>query len=208
MIPFIISLIIITFLVICITTNTSLYSCVEGFVNSITDSNFKNIENVTTSLDGGQYAVQSEYHDKHEAAEMIAELNNIIIHFIKHLRQKYPNDPRVIRIVNKYNPKVIMEGNPFNKENSTSYSISKGEQLVWCVRSKKDKQIHEKNLLMFVILHELSHIASKSYGHNEEFITNFKFILQEAIAEGIYVRENFFAKPREYCGMTIKTTPV
>lgn len=208
MIQFFISLIFITVVIIYLTTQTRFVGCIEGFINNIRDSNFKNIEKVITRLDGGQYAVQAEYDDKHEAAEMIAELNNIVLHFIDHLVQKYPSDPRVHRIKTKYNPKVITEGNPFNDENSTSYSISKGEQMVWCVRSKKDKKIHDKNLLMFVILHELSHVASVSYGHNAEFLKNFQFILREAIDEGIYVRQNFFAKPAEYCGMTIKTTPV
>ena len=34
---------------------------------------------------------------------------------------------------------------------------------------------------MFVIIHELSHIMSKSIGHNSEFYDNFKFLLKEAV---------------------------
>ena len=187
---------------------TSLRNCVESFVNSITDSNFKNIIDIKTGVDGEKYSVQSEFEDKDEAAEMIAELNNIVIVFIDNLYNKYPFDDRVKRLKRKYNPKKVIEGNPHNAENSTSYSISKGEQLVWCIRSKKNSNIHKKNLLMFVVIHELAHIASVNYGHGEEFLENFKFLLEEAIDDGIYVRQNFFAQPEEYCGMQIHTTPV
>ena len=34
---------------------------------------------------------------------------------------------------------------------------------------------------MFVALHEITHIMTKSIGHTEEFWRNFKFILQEAV---------------------------
>ena len=39
---------------------------------------------------------------------------------------------------------------------------------------------------MFVALHELSHVASKSIGHTDEFWDNFKFILIESEKIGIY----------------------
>ena len=95
-----------------------------------------------------------------------------------------------------------------NDNNSTSYSVAKGKKLVLCLRSKKDKRIHDKNLLIFVNIHELAHIMSISYGHNAEFMQNFKFLLNEAIEMGIYKKINFFAKPREYCGMTVSSSPV
>ena len=33
---------------------------------------------------------------------------------------------------------------------------------------------------MYVALHEVSHIATKSIGHNDEFWNNFKFMITEA----------------------------
>jgi predicted metal-dependent hydrolase len=61
---------------------------------------------------------------------------------------------------------------------------------------------------MFVVIHELAHLTSSSYGHNGEFKDNFKFLLQEAMENGFYNRIDFDKKNEEYCGMQITTTPI
>jgi hypothetical protein len=48
----------------------------------------------------------------------------------------------------------------------------------------------------------------KSYGHNQEFWENFKFILENAEAANIYSSEDYKKKPKEYCGMTISDNPL
>jgi len=180
----------------------------EDFVNSLTDSNFHHMEKVKAKVDDTEYYVQGNFDDKNDAANMIAELNGIVQHFITHLRKKYPTSAKIKRLALRYNPNTIMEGNPINNKNSTSYSIAKGKKVVFCVRSKHTRKIHKKNLLLFVVIHELSHIMSVSYGHNTEFMNNFKFLLDEAVKAGIYKRDNYFSNPKEYCGMTVSTTPI
>ena len=76
------------------------------------------------------------------------------------------------------------------------------------MRSKDDKKIHDKNLIMFVIIHELAHLASDTYGHNEEFMRNFRFLLQNALDMGYYQYINFMRSPKEYCGMQITSSPL
>ena len=61
---------------------------------------------------------------------------------------------------------------------------------------------------MFVALHELGHLMTKSIGHTEEFWKNFKFLLQEAIKIGIYTKDDFNKNPVEYCGTNITDTPL
>ena len=39
---------------------------------------------------------------------------------------------------------------------------------------------------MFVTIHELAHVMTKSIGHKTEFWDNFKFLLQEAKDSGIH----------------------
>src|SRR5438445_471854 len=52
----------------------------------------------------------------------------------------------------------------------TSYSINKGEQIVFCLRSKKDNNhLHDLNLLMYVALHEMAHVACPEIGHTDLF---------------------------------------
>ena len=56
---------------------------------------------------------------------------------------------------------------------------------------KKGSKLIDENTLMFVALHELSHVASKSIGHTDEFWNNFKFLIKEAETINIYVPENY-----------------
>ena len=60
---------------------------------------------------------------------------------------------------------------------------------------------------MFVALHELSHIATKSIGHTQEFWNNFKFIIANAKKIGIYTPENYKSAPKMYCGLKITDNP-
>ena len=60
---------------------------------------------------------------------------------------------------------------------------------------------------MFVAIHELSHVASESIGHNKEFWDNFKFLLKEATDAGVYKMVDYSSNNTEYCGMTITDNP-
>ena len=125
---------------------------------------------------------------------------------INYLANKYPDKDNVSRLKTKFNPSNIREAE--HEKNSTSYTINKGEMMHLCLRNKdKTKTIHEHNLLMFVIIHELAHIASKSIGHNDEFYDNFKFLLNEATELGIYKPVNFGNHPEEYCGIDVTNNP-
>ena len=175
---------------------------------SFDDVNEKLTKNITSGVDGNIYKIQEEFNDKFAAANMIAELNNIVLIFIKHLTKKFPNKMEIINLYKRYEPNNILEGTPNNTENNTSYSLGKGDKLVLCLRNKRSGKLHKKNLLMFVVLHELAHLMSESYGHNAEFIKNFKFLLNEAIIVGIYKKEDYRLNPVEYCGMILNSTPI
>ena len=86
----------------------------ENFVNSITDSNFRKIEKVMSKVDNIEYYVQGDYHNKDDAANMVSELNNTMLHFIKLLQQKYPNNARINRLAKRYDPEQLFEGNPIS----------------------------------------------------------------------------------------------
>lgn len=153
----------------------------------------------------GDYMVLNE-NDKDKAAAMLHLLIKDIKVLIKHLKQKYPNNPHVKLIVNRFNPKNISEGSPHNRD--FTYTENKGERLVMCLRDKKTMQLHNKNLLLFPLIHELAHQGVESYtGHGQEFVKVFKFLLREAKIIGIYKHIDFQNSPRKYCSMTIDTHP-
>ena len=88
----------------------------------------------------------------------------------------------------------------------TSYSVNKGEELAFCLKSKKTGELHDINLLMYVALHEMSHIACPEIGHGELFKEIFRFITLQAIEIGLYKKDDYGKNPSEYCGMTLSST--
>jgi len=88
----------------------------------------------------------------------------------------------------------------------TSYSVNKGEELAFCLKSKKTGQLHDINLLMYVALHEMSHIACPEIGHGDLFKNIFRFITKQAIKIGLYKEDDYSKNPTEYCGMTLSST--
>ena len=47
-----------------------------------------------------------------------------------------------------------------------------------------------------------------SIGHTPEFWANFRRMLQDAMAVGIYKNVNYARSPQPYCGITITDSPV
>ena len=120
--------------------------------------------------------------------------------------KKLPDDERVKRLVNGFNPQKIMETLPTSE--LTAYSENKGEKIAFCLnKNKVDDDLIDLNTLTFVAIHELSHIMTKSVGHKQEFWENFKFLLTNAKEAGIYNPVDYKKKPKEYCGMTINDNP-
>jgi hypothetical protein len=101
---------------------------------------------------------------------------------------------------------VIYETDP--ESNLTSYSVNKGEELSVCLKSKKTGKLHNTNLLMYVVIHEMAHFACPEIGHGELFKKIFRKFTQEAIKIGIYQKESFESNPVEYCGMILSSSIV
>jgi|UniRef100_A0A6C0JTR3 hypothetical protein len=162
-----------------------------------------NLLKVKSTIDNSDYYVQDK-EDAQDAANLIAKIKDKLKSLIEHLSKQYPSDERTIRIKKNYRENSLKEG--VDDPNYTSYSVNKGEQIILCLRNK-DK-LMDLNTMMFVVLHEIGHLASESIGHTDEFWSNFKWILEESINIGIYVRQDFDSKPVEYCGMSITSSPL
>tara|TARA_B100000524_G_scaffold329217_1_gene214344 strand:- start:10 stop:588 length:579 start_codon:yes stop_codon:yes gene_type:complete len=170
------------------------------------DSYHTDLVKETSSVDGKTYLVRN-LPDKKEAADLIANVKEKLVKLVDYLENKYPNDPRVERMVINFKPDKIMESTPDSKY--TSYSVNKGEKVVLCLRSRNsNEELVEENVLMFVALHEMAHICTKSIGHTDEFWTNFKWLLQKSIEINIYTKQDFRKDPQEYCGTTITDSPL
>lgn len=161
---------------------------------------------IVSTVDGNKYCVR-EREKVQDAADMLAKVNTKCKQLVDYTNQKYGEKDNVKRLVNGYNPKKIMETLPTSEY--TAFSENKGEKLAFCLnRDKKgESNMIDEHTLMFVAIHELSHIATKSVGHKQEFWDNFKFLLENAKECGVHSPVDYKNKPAQYCGMDIKDNP-
>ena len=169
------------------------------------ESDAYNLKCIIASKDGNRYCVRDR--DKLElAANLLASVTAKCKEIVKYLKHTHPTDPRVIRLVNGFNPKKINQTLPTSE--LTAYSENKGEKLAFCLNTTKDgNKLIDIHTLTFVAFHELSHIMTESIGHKTAFWENFKFLLDNAKKGGIYEPSDYKKTPKEYCGMPINDNP-
>ena len=174
------------------------YSRYEEYTNEVTS--------VRSTIDNNEYLVRNR-DDKVEAANILAQIRKNLEKIIESMKNKYPNDVSVLRMNKNFRPDNLSESGKSNQY--TSYSVNKGEKIVFCIRQKDENETFvDMNTIMFVSIHELAHVMSKSVGHTEEFWKNFKLLLEESISLGVYKKENYSNNPKAYCGITVTDSPL
>ena len=164
-----------------------------------------NMTVVKSRVNGKEYKVR-KLEDKKKAADILAETHEKLHTVCRLLEETNPHDERVKILKERFPYTTLEESDGYGSK--TSFSINKGEKIVLCLRAKDGtNQLVDKNLLLFVALHELSHIMTKSVGHKSDFWDNFKFVLKECQKKGIYKCINFSANPQSYCGITVTSSP-
>ena len=169
------------------------------------ESDAFNLKCIIASKDGNRYCVRDRA--KLElAADLLANVTFKCKQLVQYMKQKYPKDERVKKLVDGFNPKSISETLPTSE--LTAYSENKGEKIAFCLNtSKEGDKLIDLNTLTFVALHELSHIMTTSVGHKQDFWENFKFILENAVAIKVYTPVDYKKNPKQYCGMEINDNP-
>jgi hypothetical protein len=169
------------------------------------ESDAFNLKCIISDVDGNKYCVR-ERNKLTLAADMLARTTTKLKQLVEHVSKKYPDRENVKRLKAGFNPTKIVETLPTSEY--TAYSENKGEKLAFCLDTEKgNNKLIDENTLTFVGIHEISHIATKSVGHNDEFWKNFKFLLGEAVEMKIYTPIDYKKKPQKYCGMEITDNP-
>ena len=159
-----------------------------------------------SDIDNKEYLVRN-MEDKTEAANLLSKIRIKLDKLTHIMKEKYPNDTSVIRLNKRFNSENISESGKGSQY--TSYSVNKGEKIVFCIRQKDDKEsLVDENTITFVAIHELAHIMTKSVGHTPEFWENFRRLLKEAINEKLYNKEDYTNNPKEYCGIKVTDSPL
>ena len=169
------------------------------------DSDAFNLKCIIASKDGNVYCVR-EREKLELAANLLAQVTQKMKDMVAYLKEKKPEDPRTVRLVEGFNPKKISETLPTSE--LTAFSENKGEKIAFCLNTTKEgNRLIDISTLTFVALHELAHVCTESIGHKQEFWQNFKWILQNAKESGIYEPVDYKKSPQEYCGMKINDNP-
>lgn len=83
-------------------------------------------------------------------------------------------------------------------EDNESYTINK-RVIHLCTKSPRNGEYYDKNTLMFVVLHELSHVICDDIGHTDKFLQINHAILNFAIKNGYYDPSKPFVE--NYCSL-------
>lgn len=190
---------------------TVLISTIVIFIYIFLFSNHRSLVYIEAHTDGNKYLVNND-EKKYESAELLARIISNLYQIRDHLIQHKDENTEFKEYIE------LLESN-FNKdrtsiyENSlssqfTSYAVNKGEEIVFCLRSKKTNKLHKENLIMYVALHEMAHLACPEIGHGELFKKIFSFLTRTAMNLGLYYKEDYDSNPVEYCGMILSSSIV
>jgi hypothetical protein len=160
---------------------------------------------IKSDIDEKYYLVRA-VNDSQHASNMLARIKQNIVKttkYVKDNRDKYPDMTQYIDQLDRRIKNAIIQENSKNSK-YTSYSVNKGEQIVFCLRTTSDSgELHDINLLMYVVLHEMAHVGCPETGHTPLFVKIFKFLCQRAVEINLYTKINFNQNPTKYCGMEI-----
>ena len=82
-------------------------------------------------------------------------------------------------------------------------------KLYFACDLKNTGKLHDINLIMYVALHELAHVACPENNHTPSIYTYFYFFLKIAMNVKIYTKMIIITKnPVEYCGINVNETPI
>lgn len=117
----------------------------------------------------------------------LALLITIIVLLSLRISENYGNiDPIVAKLyanLAKIDPKCAKKITI--KKAGKSYTVNK-KHVHLCVKDEETGEYFNNNMLMYVLLHEIAHVLSKSVGHTKEFHRKFDELLKKAEHLGYY----------------------
>jgi hypothetical protein len=152
-----------------------------------------------SKLNGNAYYVKN-LPDADQAADHLARLDTMVKNLIDNAD---PKDPRIQNIKSRWSG--TLSETPSNADN-VAYSLGKNSIFI-CVR-EKNGALTDVNTSMFVLIHELAHVSTDSYGHTPEFWKNMKYLLEVAEELGNYTYVNHDETVESLCGRVLGTNPI
>jgi predicted metal-dependent hydrolase len=163
---------------------------------------------IRAEFDGQVYMVQ-ELPDKMKAVDLLIKLKNDLSKIAQKTLERAKDEKNseytgYLQIINdRLNTVYIREvekDSPY-----TSYSVNKGEELVFCLRNKQTHEFYDYNKILYVAVHEIAHIGCPEVGHTKLFFELNRYILETAKENKMYEYVDYNNTPEEYCGIQIYT---
>ena len=172
---------------------------------------FLNRQNVSyiESYNRNKYMVYKD-NDMKAKADMLEKILNNMMKLKAYLVSNISTFPEYSTYIKQLDTNlresktIVYETEP--NSDLTSYSVNKGEEISFCLKSRKTNTLHDINLLTYVAIHEMAHIACPEIGHSELFKKIFAKFAEVAIKIGVYNRVDYGSSPVEYCGMMLSSS--
>ena len=133
-------------------------------------------------------------------ARLVRDMNKVVEWCVLY---KYPNEQDSLRLKHNW---LQLDIHETAFKDHVAYVVNKNKDFKLCVTKPNGEQENE-NTMRFVVLHEMAHMMSSSYGHNIEFNNHFINLLRVAVHLNIYKAEMFSLNPVTYCGTTVSSSP-
>ncbi len=184
---------------------TILFLTILGVIGTVSVYNKnKNVAVLKSSNDNRNYRLL-DLPGKEKCMEILVQLNKNVLQLLTYIKTEEREG--INDLLDNYRPDSLCE----NLENRSlqAYSVNKGEEICLCLREPENELqiIDDMNTLMFVLVHELSHLMTDDIGHTEKFWNNMAYLLKKANEINLYTPINYSVTPVMYCGVKIDETP-
>ena len=184
---------------------TILFLTILGVIGSVSIYNKnKNVTVLKSTNDNRKYRLL-DLPGKEKCMEILVQLNKNVIQLLSYVKNEEMEG--IQDLLDNYRPDSLCE----NLENRSlqAYSLNKGEEICLCLREPENELeiIDDMNTLMFVLVHELSHLMTDDIGHTNKFWNNMAYLLKKASEINLYTPINYSVTPVMYCGVKIDETP-
>lgn len=171
------------------------------------------------SINYTEYKVLPRYPNSSEAAEILNKLDEIYNNIYKYLNSNADTEYKreISKNLSRYKIGNIYETDPLW---ALKYKASTNNKIIRICLRKKNGEFYDMDLIIFVFLHELSHIGTNpkyvikrnnkvESDHPREFWATFKVLLEIAGITNNYVSKPYSPnRPDEYCDNKIEYNPV
>lgn len=161
----------------------------------------RNMIYVQSKVTGKTYAVKKA-PDAQQMADRLATLEQRLHSLLEGAEAIAPGDPRISAIRRRWDGTL----SEVEAAGEVAFSVDKASVHV-CLRDSSGA-IEDANTSMFVLLHELAHVATKDYGHSKEFWANMQFLLELAERLGLYTYADYDASTTTFCGHPLGASPL